>query len=317
MDYSRDPEFATLPTRKCPHLGLLDDLKTWSATEQMQNYCHFRKRPHPVEWAHQCEYCFSDTYPACPILNHETPRSASIFKTLWDPQFRLPLSVLLILMALAVGGYVFWNMGFPPLFLAAVASTEETKSSVLSVPTQTTPTSTRLLVQGTPTPPASRTAALPPTAAAATATMPLTPTPTQPLPSQTPTETVYASPTAGPGLETPFGVQPVYLVHQVAPGEHLEMLARLYGTTEPVLRALNNMRPRDVLYVDISIVVIPGESDVNAVQPRKAVYLYRDSSLQQLADQYSVTVEQLRADNGLGFDDLIPARRWLVVPVTP
>lgn len=305
-----EPDFIVLASRKCPHLGLLEDEKTWSATDQMQNYCHFEEKAEPVEWSHQCENCFSDGYSACPVLNARV-REAKAASWRLNPKLRFSLLLLLALIVLTAIGVTIRRSGFPPLFQSIVASPAKTQSSILINPALSTPTSTRLLVLPTPAPSLTPTEKIEPSPTlAATKSLP-------PQPSFTPTATVYFTATTGPGLNTPFGVQTVYVAHRVTAGESLEMLARIYNTTDAVLRAVNNLGPDAVLWFDVDLVILPGLKDVTGVQPRKPVYIEWNTTVQELADKYKVPVEQLRADNGLSSDDFFPGKRWLVVPLVP
>lgn len=113
---------------------------------------------------------------------------------------------------------------------------------------------------------------------------------------------------------TPFGAHLVYVVHQIREGESIERLSLIYNTSDPVIRALNGINATDVLWADRVIVVLPGVVDPSGVQMRKPVYLENDSTVQNLATLYDVTVGQMRADNDLGKDDFVPGKRWLVVP---
>lgn len=290
----------TIPTRKCPHLGILEDKKTWSATDQIQNHCHAGKHPQPVDWEHQCQFCFNDSFRACPILLAPLPPRHAF--ALSNPRVaKILAAVVLGLFVLTAGGTYLWRVGFPPLFELAIASQEETQAVPAVVISTQTPRSVVL--------PGALSTATP------VQTSTLSPSPTH-TPAQLPsvTPTVQFSATPGPGLMTPFGAQKIYLIHRVQPGESLEMLAALYTTSEAVLRVLNGLNPGDVLWVDRLIVVLPGVKDAQDVQLRKALYLEADTTIQALEKTHGVTAGQLRQENDLGGGDVVPGGRWLVVP---
>jgi hypothetical protein len=82
-------------------------------------------------------------------------------------------------------------------------------------------------------------------------------------------------------LETPFGNQPNFLIHQVTSGESLVLIANRYGTSQEAIRAVNFFLPAplwsgwllviplntvDVENVPAFEVYVISEEDVNANQ---------------------------------------------------
>ena len=141
------------------------------------------------------------------------------------------------------------------------------------------------------------------------------------IPTQTPTITpTLPPPTPGPGLETPFGGQGEYLLHQVKFGDNLPKLARAYKTERDVIAAANALIPDHSLQPDQVIVILPGRTDSFGIEPLVVLFLDKDTMVSELASRYGVTIDELRQYNDLGPGEKIPAGRWLIMPerdVTP
>lgn len=162
------------------------------------------------------------------------------------------------------------------------------------LPTQT-PTTQALIVL--PTSRASNTPVPSPTAT-------ITPTPTPLLP------------TPGPGLATPFGPNQEYLLFLLQDGQSLGTLASRFNTTIDVLKAMNtaiiegaSVRPGTVL------VIMPGVKDAANLPRFTIISTTTSKTLADLAQEYGVSVEDLKLYNNLSDADPIPANRWLLIPV--
>lgn len=139
-------------------------------------------------------------------------------------------------------------------------------------------------------------------------------TPT-PEPSLTPTPTIAPTSTPGPALMTPFGSPPLtFVIHQIAEGESLALIANIYQTTTDVLLAINGRESLSVRIGEV-IVVCAGCPTTPDVPPLQALFIEESITLTELADQYQFITEDLRRWNGLGAGDQIDGGRWLVIPL--
>jgi LysM repeat protein len=182
----------------------------------------------------------------------------------------------------------------PTLALAAAVLlplTDEVQATSTSTATEPVSTPTALVEDAvTPVP-------------SATATLTQTPVPT-------------FSPTAGPDMGTPFGNEETYVLHIVKEGQSLTIIADMYSTTVDVLKITNvfdterNLWPGDILVVPV------GKTDVTSAIPFTYHFTDMDTDIQILADQYNVSVDDLRYYNALGPQDIIPVGRWLIIPLT-
>ncbi len=136
-------------------------------------------------------------------------------------------------------------------------------------------------------------------------------------PTATPT---LSPPTPGPGLETPFGAQGEYLLHQINFGDSLPKLAAQYQTDRDVIVVANGLVSNQSLQPDQVLVIMPGRTDPLGVERLMVLFLEEDAQVSELASRFSVTPEELRRYNDLGPGDFIPAGRWLIFPkrnITP
>ena len=118
----------------------------------------------------------------------------------------------------------------------AASATQNSALTISSTVVSLAPTSTVTLAPPTATP-------------TPTSTLTFTPRPptTKPTPTRTPKPTSL-TPTVGPGLETPFGPNARYIIHQYLDGENLDVLAVKYQTTIDVIRAINQPNNQSVIW---------------------------------------------------------------------
>jgi LysM repeat protein len=141
----------------------------------------------------------------------------------------------------------------------------------------------------------------------------LTPTRTN-TPTVTPTSTP-APPTQGPGLEALFGFNNEFLIHKVATNESLNIIALQYKTSSTVISATNELRSGASLQVDQILVILPNKTEVSDLPVFRPLYLEQDASVDALVQEYGVSASDLRRYNALGDGDLIPAGRWIIIPL--
>jgi LysM repeat protein len=136
------------------------------------------------------------------------------------------------------------------------------------------------------------------------------------LRTTTPFTTRTQEPTHGPDFGTPFGPNGIYVLHEVKPGESFPLLADNYQTTPEVIRALNSRQGSVGLWIGEVLVIMPGQTDLYGLPKFKVIQLDQARTLNQLAEEYGVSVSELQIYNSLGPDsDNIPAGRWIIIPV--
>jgi len=279
----------------CPYLGSAVDADTRFAYPSAGNWCYRLPDPQGVALGYQQGYCLSAGHTACPLFAGETQTLPAAARR--QERTRIP------------GGHSLWGWVTTLLLLLAIAGGFLLSRGQTAHPGAAA-TSPPMLPSPAASPSATPSPTSPPTytpAAAENNTL----APTAP-PSSTPTP---APPTAGPALETPFGVEGGYLVHKVRVGESLTAIANRYNTTVDVLRAVNVFVPGATLWAGQSLVVLPGVTVAPAdVQPLLPVFVARDTTLSALAQQYSADAETLRRLNALGPEDFIPGGRWILIP---
>jgi len=114
------------------------------------------------------------------------------------------------------------------------------------------------------------------------------------------------------------------VIHVVAEGESLWLIARRYGTTVSALAAANDLDPHRVLSVGARLRVPLGASGgQRAGSPPpddgpRAVHVVRSGeSLWLIARRYGTTVSALAAANGIRPEAVLPVGRRLEVPGAP
>jgi hypothetical protein len=129
-----------------------------------------------------------------------------------------------------------------------------------------------------------------------------------------PTITFTPPPTPGPGLGTPFGVDQVYVVYRVQEGQSLLSLSEIFDTSPEAIQAANVLRAGRTVWPGDIIVIPVGQDDPGQVVRFIYQFIIKKTSIQELAAENSVTVEELRKYNLLGADEWVPAGRWLIIP---
>lgn len=254
-----------------------------------------------VDLEKQASLCFSASFTYCPLPFE--PRKLPV-KPLQTIPAWLKRGLVAALIALAV--WALYMFGYPlftqPAVLLPPTGTELSAGSVTRTAQQPALTSTSMAA-------ASATGS-PPTAT-------VTPTSTTvPTSTATPTNTPRPAPaTAGPQAGTPFGPQGEYILHVIQEADSLNRIAGLYNTSVEVLRAVNEFDPIKALWPGQVIVVQPGVTEPEGVVRFRIVELKYRWNVDDLAEEYGVTAEDLRRYNNLGPEAWVPAGRILIVPV--
>jgi hypothetical protein len=290
------------PEGVCPFLGLHDDSDTRFMYATTGNYCHRVEPPEPIAPAYQGVVCLKGSeFPSCPV-----------YKQTWKGS--LPEEIIGDLPNDRRGARRFWLLFALVVFLGAVlAIFLFGKSMILDTLAGLRSDPIAMQSEGTVVYTATDTPA---------GLFPATDALVVEAPSQVPTNTPEPSPsdtsgvpTPGPGLMTPFGPDAFLLLHRVLENESLPMIAEHYNTNSDVMRAANgfgekvNLRPGDVLVVPF------GKKTTTGVDVYRALLVETDTTLADLAFRYTTTEDTLRSWNSLGPGELIPAGRWLVVPL--
>lgn len=263
----------------CPYLGFQTDVQTRFTVPDDRHVCHQANPGQVIHPDYQSRCCLTSEYRSCQGYTagwkHGLPRAAR-----YRGRQRLANEVQAVARIFAI---VLLAAAMVFVLYQAHAASPGPVQTILVIPVA--PTSTATL---TPT-------------VTATATS---------IPSQTPT-VQPGTPTPGPLAETPFGFDGQWLVHRVAQGESLEMIAQRYGTNVAVLRAINDFMTVG-LWADTSVVICVGCVDASGLPVVKPYWVEKDTRLNDLAVQYGMDPAILRAWNGIE-GDWVTAGRWLVV----
>ena len=313
---SPDQEIVTNTPRICPFIGIRGDATTYSQFPSRQNHCHVPVHPEPIQPDHQRAYCLTTEHLQCPVYRQEG--AVNLPPELRRENPAQPVLRKWIVWLLSLIGFVALMVLLT--FLIRPLSNPLPFSSINPLhPTETNPPIPTLL----PTP------------------SPLSNIPTQPVvlnaPSQTPTPSpslyVRASPshthtpmtptvtptffpTPGPGLGTPFGTTPQYLIHVVQAGESFTSISAKHGTTVEVLQALNILVEGQSLWEGRLIVVPLGAvTDPEGLLKFRVYLVPENTTLSQVAALFNADPKQIRSANALGPQPEIPAGRWLIIPV--
>lgn len=299
----------------CPFLGLDQDSSTWLAYPHPANFCHRASPAANLNLSYQESTCLTRKHAACLGFTRgwngalpETVRGEPAVKPL-AKSLVLPAMIGLALLVLLAGWQLMrrGRLSFmggedttPTILVTSIGSSQVSGLVVLS------PTSTI-----TPAPPPTETPNRPKTQTALASLNSPTPT-TPPTSAITPT---LAPPTPGPAFKTPFGPGEKFLLHQLEAGESLGTLVTLYDTTNQVITASNLLVEGASIWPGTVLVIIPGEKDPSAVSRFRVVLLESATSVDDLAAEFEISVEDLRMYNSLGADRFIPAGRYLIIPV--
>jgi LysM repeat protein len=279
-------------------MGLRDDPQTRFGFPNLGNYCHRIKPPGLVTTEYQQAWCLSKEFPDCAVYQGISKDQ------LPDGLIQKQESVVFNRNILLAIGLIIAALLLLALLMALIGRNRGTSREDRS---QTTTAIAGLLAttpQTTNTPPPSPTATSEPT---------LTPTWTN-TPTITSTNTP-ALPTQGPGVETLFGLNNEFLIHKVATNESLNIIALRYKTSATVINSTNELRSGASLQVDQILVIIPNQTEVSDLPVFRPLYLQQDASVEALAQKYGVSTDDLRRYNALGDGDLIPAGRWIIIPL--
>ncbi len=303
-------------SRRCPHLGLHDDPATALSFPSKLNYCHNVKKINTPSMEQQRKICLTPRRITCPVLDSEKQKSLPKDLCMPDPEAKrklikrwvivaISLSVI-ILMGLIFSGY--WKLSWIEKFSSPMWSSE-------TAPQQTMPnTPTMLIETETPTVAMETNTAIP-----EKNIITETPQPSRESIAATQTKSVLENSCAYQ-LETPFGhANRQLLLHKIADGESIALLAERYAVTFGDIDAVNYYLPT-LLPIEFVIIIpinIENGDDLPAFKP---VLLDEDDiSLEELAQTLLVTSSDL-----IEFNQLDSSCRsfhgWILIPaekITP
>ena len=283
----------------CPYLGLLKDPKTCTRYPHNGNACYQASPPQLIALDYQSNLCLTPKHTQCDGFSKgwkdgfpPKQRNKNIRRK--DDKIRnLRIFGVGLLSTFLVLALFFTLSNLQPAPIAtrecAITFTSITRTLIAVYTKASTSTVSPAIPQ------------------TKTTTLTMLPTPTS-MPETNPTTT------PGPGLLTPIVVEEhEFIVYQVLDGDSLLLLSNLYNTTIEVLETINDFSIRPLWPGDI-IILCKGCMDAQNVPQLQAHYLERESSLKELADQYEVTVEQLKYWNNLGDNDMVESERWIILP---
>lgn len=240
----------------CPHLGLVHDPATHMNFPSVVNQCQNCKKPQAPRLAYQGDFCLSHAHTAC-ILNRTRQKISMPPEIGMLPTDTKRIHWIAIVLSLLVGFSIFFlyrasSPDFDP-FLPGVPQNESV--GIQGSPTETLLSPANTIITGmVTTPPVDE-----------------VPTGIHP-PSETPVNSgtlhIYEATKLPPGASHGF------LIHIVAQGETLDIIAFNFGTTVQAIMSVNyDLTPP--VWVDYPI-VIPVNTDHVSGMPAFEVYVVED-----------------------------------------
>lgn len=295
--------------QNCPYLGLHDDQRTSLAYPSAWNYCYRAHPPASVSISHQITACLCPEFIHCPVylteqegilpatLHGSSTLPAGHRKSARRKTRRIAWSVFIIILLtmLVIAGQRFFP-GYFSLTTAAVRLGLTYPVQVGAVPSLTPNAS---LPQSLPT------ATLVPNTGTPTQTNSMINPSATPLPKR-----------CGYTLDTPFGVDVKFTLHQIASGENLDKLAVQHQTTVDAIRSVNYSMPLPV-WEDWIVVIPVGILDVKEL-PSFEPYRADGTifSLEELALQLNADAQSILKYNAFDASCTL-FKGWLIVPRTP
>lgn len=282
----------------CPHLGIAEDPQTCLAYPSAWNLCQHVRYPAAVRLEYQRTTCLAPFHTTCPVF-----KRARVVLLPAHLRGRHPGSgskrvvILLLLLVLALG-FGLWaasrRMSGMTLPTAADAPIETPQSDFL--PVVSSAVTSESMDGFSVTPIKIQTAFAP---AIATNT-----------PGTAPPDSKHC----GLELEGKLDLSRYeFILHRVASGESMNVLAENYGTSIQAIQAVNYFLPSP-LWADLVIVIPIGSAELSGL-PFFEPYFILDpvASLDAVAQQVSVTRSDLMKYNHL--DEGCPAYAgWLLLP---
>jgi len=313
--------YQKLALQNCPYLGLHDDQRTSLAYPSAWNYCFRARPPASVSISHQIAACLSPEYLQCPVylteqdgilpsdLRGSSSAPTQRRKSAGRKSRRITWSVLII--TLLITAVVVGKRFFPGYF-GSWLSPNTSPTNGVSLATATIRMDMTNPAQIGTLPSLTDAASLPQALLTRTPVPLKTGTLTHAISLTKPGYTAIVK-KCGYTLDTPFGADIKFSLHQIARGETLDKLTAQYQTTVDAIRAVNYSLPIPIW--EDSILVIPiGVSDVTGV-PSFEPYRADGTifSLEELALELNADAQALLKYNAFG-DSCTIFNGWLIVP---
>ncbi len=285
------------PNERCPYLGLRDDSETALGFASNWNYCHHVKPRAIPSLEHQRSICLTTEYTSCPVFLAESKKRLP--KDLRMPKARggykavgVWLFMLLLLIFLVSSALIFTDNWKPTWIERQTLPEWISKAIYVDIATNTdTPlieTDTPVIVPNTPV------------------------TPTKIITVATQTEPPQVTYCAYP-LETPIGAGKIFILHRVASGENMAILAERYETTELAIDAVNFFLPSPV-WAELIIIIPVATTDVDDFPAFRPIFLEEDDiSIEELAQSLTVSSSDLIEFNNLD-SSCLSFHGWVLVP---
>lgn len=281
---------------RCPYLGLEDDPETALGYPSVWNRCHSVKFPVAPALEHQREICLGADHLACPVFADQGAKTLpkelrfSARKNVFNKTV-LRVGVVAVIVLLVVGSSLILSGYWAPSWISSepTASLVKPVASSTAIPSETFDTDA----------PEEEGAGVFPSATA-----------TLIMPTQT---EIAQQPTCAYSLETPIGTTQPLILHQVAAGESMVMLAEDYETTIEAIDEVNYFLPSP-LWSELVVIIPSGTTSVDTLSPLKPVFVQYDRiSFEEFADNLSMSSSEL-----LELNNLDPSCEsfsgWIVIP---
>jgi LysM repeat protein len=280
----------------CPYLGLKEDAATSLAYPSSWNICHHCKPGESPRLEHQRTVCLSTAHLSCPVFTSESPVSLPLsFRSHVRKSHRRLnkywLAGVLIVVILAVGGFLAWNQlrpqGTPLLDPSDVTSTTEE-------------------------PPASGTTVNP----TSVENISLTPVPatTTPLPSSTPSQDTQTSSISIHSLDMPIGTTHRFVIHRIQQGESMGQLASQYNTTLEAISLVNYYMPSPV-WINWLVIIPVDATDMTGLPSFEPYMVVKGGiTVENLATDLKLDATSLKFYNGLENGYVLTGGEWLIIP---
>jgi hypothetical protein len=254
-----------------------------------QNNCHKIKPPLSPMEEHQNQYCLSSNHTQCPVFTEERQADDKKYHGIFANQAKPELRISSKVMILAGAGLILGIILIQQILTGRSFGIFRSNDAEGSAPTAwVQPT---ILIDQNVKP---------------------TTTPAPAEPTQTPMP--IAEPPPPSFIETPMGIDKMFIVHRVLPGESIASLASTFKTTEDAIRSIN-YKLGTTLFVDKLLVLPFGRTNVSGV-PALTVYLVEVDglTLEQLAIDKSVDYGLLRELNALPKGYQLTRNQVIVLP---
>jgi hypothetical protein len=127
--------------------------------------------------------------------------------------------------------------------------------------------------------------------------------------------TFFSYPSPGPVMETPFKPDERFLLHTVQQVESYSKITATYPTSIEVIQNTNDLIEGASLWVDTTLVIMPGQIEFSGVPKFRIILLENPTSISDLAEEHEVLADEVIYYNSLGSIEIIPSGRWLIIPI--